>query len=307
MYYTLGAHAVLPTSKILCRCTVSSHAKAGQAVPPSKTRSRGWVLPHPGKEPTRFYCRLAIEPRKGIYYGFDWEAHRSSALALPIEHQVSGTHWNVATQVPSKSQKRPARTKRRKIKQTHEQDAQPQTESDASSEYRDLTPSDDEDTADEVHSMTDGGRSETDVQSVATDDAPKTPRKRKRATAIGTSTPRRPRTTKLAAPTPHSKAAMRARARSRKLAPVRLPPPDLQTQEHYQQLENLPEDPWLRAMHVLHVAARPNHLPCRGEEFNKVLRTVEELLEEGSGGCVCEFPSPSSRVHFDTFLGVRAL
>ena len=50
---------------------------------------------------------------------------------------------------------------------------------------------------------------------------------------------------------------------------------------------NLSEDPWLHAMHALHVAARPEALPCRGEEYSRVLRAVEELLEEGSGGCVC--------------------
>jgi origin recognition complex subunit 1 len=44
-------------------------------------------------------------------------------------------------------------------------------------------------------------------------------------------------------------------------------------------------------MHVLHVGSRPDALPCREEEFERVLRCVGELLEEGSGGCVCVFPS----------------
>ncbi|TFY57938.1 hypothetical protein EVG20_g8346 [Dentipellis fragilis] len=39
-------------------------------------------------------------------------------------------------------------------------------------------------------------------------------------------------------------------------------------------------------MHILHVAARPEALPCRDEEYQRVMRAVEELLEEGSGGCV---------------------
>ena len=56
-------------------------------------------------------------------------------------------------------------------------------------------------------------------------------------------------------------------------------------------LSHLPKDPWLRAMHVLHVGARPDALPCREEEFEKVLRCIGELLEEESGGCVCKFPS----------------
>ncbi|KAH8991280.1 P-loop containing nucleoside triphosphate hydrolase protein [Lactarius akahatsu] len=45
-------------------------------------------------------------------------------------------------------------------------------------------------------------------------------------------------------------------------------------------------DPWLRAMHALHVGARPEALPCRSEEYARVMRAVEELLEEGSGGCI---------------------
>jgi len=294
VYYTLDAQAVLPTSKIIHLCAVSTEEpRAEQATLQPKTRSREWVLPAPEKDPTTFYCRLAMEPRKGIYYEFDWEAHRSSALVHPIEDQVSGNHWKVATQVLSRRQKRPAQTKRRRLGRTLEKEIQSQAESDAGSEYHDPTQSDDEDTANDLPSITDGADSETDMQSVPTGDTPKTPsRKRKRATITSTSTPRRSRTTKLAAPTPHSKAALRARARSKRTPAVRLPPPDFQTQEHYQQLENLPEDPWLRAMHVLHVAARPNTLPCREEEFNRVLRTVEEMLEEGSGGCVCELLSP---------------
>jgi hypothetical protein len=47
------------------------------------------------------------------------------------------------------------------------------------------------------------------------------------------------------------------------------------------------KDPWLRAMHALHVGARPESLPCRAEEYARVMRSVEELLEEGSGGCIC--------------------
>lgn len=114
---------------------------------------------------------------------------------------------------------------------------------------------------------------------------PRTPSRRERGVAV---TPRAKRTggTKVAAPTPHSKAALRARAtRKRKMA-IRPPPPDATADLD---VENLPDDPWLRAMHVLHVASRPEAhlLPCREEEYARILRAVEELLEEGSGGCIC--------------------
>lgn len=120
---------------------------------------------------------------------------------------------------------------------------------------------------------------------------PRTP-SRKRKSNISATTPRRSKrarqTTTIAAPTPHSKAALRARrsrANLRRALPA--PPPELALGAD--QLVNLPSDPWLAAMHVLHVGARPEVLPCREEEFGKILRSVEGLLEEGSGGCVCEF------------------
>ncbi|KAJ3501971.1 hypothetical protein NLJ89_g9099 [Agrocybe chaxingu] len=39
-------------------------------------------------------------------------------------------------------------------------------------------------------------------------------------------------------------------------------------------------------MHALHVGSRPDALPCREDEYERVLRCVGELLEEGSGGCI---------------------
>lgn len=115
---------------------------------------------------------------------------------------------------------------------------------------------------------------------------PRTPSRRKRGVVL---TPRAKRSTggtKIAAPTPHSKAALRARATRKRTMAIRPPPPDATPDLD---VENLPDDPWLRAMHVLHVASRPEAhlLPCREEEYARILRAVEELLEEGSGGCIC--------------------
>jgi origin recognition complex subunit 1 len=47
-------------------------------------------------------------------------------------------------------------------------------------------------------------------------------------------------------------------------------------------------------MHALRVGVRPEALPCRAEEYARVMRAVEELLEEGSGGCICKFVNLSS-------------
>ena len=51
-------------------------------------------------------------------------------------------------------------------------------------------------------------------------------------------------------------------------------------------LQDLPADPYQRAMRLLHVGATPESLPCREEEFIDVLSRVEEGVESGGGGCL---------------------
>lgn len=51
--------------------------------------------------------------------------------------------------------------------------------------------------------------------------------------------------------------------------------------------EDLPTDPYQRALRLLHVGATPDSLPCREEEFVDVLSRVEEGVEGGGGGCLC--------------------
>ena len=53
--------------------------------------------------------------------------------------------------------------------------------------------------------------------------------------------------------------------------------------------EDLPTDPYQRALRLLHVGATPDSLPCREEEFVDVLSRVEEGVEGGGGGCLCEY------------------
>jgi len=50
----------------------------------------------------------------------------------------------------------------------------------------------------------------------------------------------------------------------------------------------LPTDPYQRALRLLHVGATPESLPCREEEFVDVLSKVEEGVEGGGAGCLCE-------------------
>ena len=53
-------------------------------------------------------------------------------------------------------------------------------------------------------------------------------------------------------------------------------------------IENLPTEPYERALRLLHVGATPESLPRREEEFGDVLTRVEEGVETGGGGCLCQ-------------------
>lgn len=286
MYFTLDTDAILPPSNIVRHCTVTD-------VPPNENSTPGQVASsrqtrfanYRQNDLTSFYCRFALDSRKGLYYDFAWGHHKHRALSDSDEEQTSGRSWNVLAE-PLK-QKTTRVQKRPRLSKIIEADELSTRETDTDYEYQE--PVEDRDEDELPIAATDDLDSDPDACSqVFEDDPPKTPsRKRKRTVSTPSkSTPRKSRANKLAAPTPHSKAAIRKR-NNRKGAVVRVPPPDL-TREHYKQLQKLPQDAWLRAMHVLHVAARPDILPCRGEEYSRVLRTVEELLEEGSGGCVCE-------------------
>lgn len=124
---------------------------------------------------------------------------------------------------------------------------------------------------------------------------PSKSKKRKRMVDMGAvATPRRSKKTRttMVQPTPHSKAALSKRKardldvqkspRKSKSFPIRAHNTSLFSSS----LNHLPKDLYVRTLHSLHVGNRPDTLPCREEEYEKVLRNVSELLEEGSGGCV---------------------
>jgi origin recognition complex subunit 1 len=163
---------------------------------------------------------------------------------------------------------------------------------------------------------------------------PRTPRRRGRPPAT-LATPRKRRTTTattLAAPTPHSKAALRARASRKRTRRLDVRPLDLHDESEEGGAEGLKildasgeeeRDPWVRAMRALHVGMRPGGagsgsaegrggsersgagggamLPCREQEYARVLGAVEELLEEGSGGCICTSSPISYHVYLHSY------
>lgn len=271
----------------------------------------------------KFCSFYAINSQRGIFYRFRWEdKHRSgfaSARQIPecedeVDGWALGLDWNVDTtedvvqetkgnssrdrgaKVETKKKGPPAK-KRVKIEADREDDQEDDDEDvDSGSEaaFSNDEEDDDHEFDEAASSEDDGGGTEDDTNPFE----PSTPsRKRKRGQAAP-KTPRKSGRGNLAHPTPHSKAALRKRKslraagggspRKRKATTFAIRPPTL---EFKTDMSKLPKDPWLRAMHVLHVGNRPEALPCRTVEYEKVLASVGELLDEGSGGCVCKSQS----------------
>ncbi|KAF9015037.1 hypothetical protein BDQ17DRAFT_1340381 [Cyathus striatus] len=202
----------------------------------------------------QFYCHLAIDSQRGLYFTFEWKSHLQIALDLsaPPEEQNEmewgdGAGWNV---VPTRRRKQDDTLSTIEEEHEHESDESPEKIGEDSFKQHPRTPS----------------------------------RKRKHA-AI--KTPRksdRRKSETVVHPTPHSRLRQ---ARSRAKKKVKSFPSILhqRNSELYDTLQKL-KDPWTRALHVLHVGSRPEMLPCREDEYKRILRCVGELVEEGSGGCV---------------------
>ena len=271
VYLSLDATSVVDTSAILAHCDVSSSPTKSQK--PASSRYKA----HVSTMANSFFCINAVDSRRGLYYELDWHAHREQSLERAEGGDVqwgSGAPWVVAVE--------PVQKRRTKTSARVKEDADTESGAGSDGEYRD-------ESADE--------RSILDIYADSADAdpaEPRTPSKKRKRPASTTSTPRRKRVAPtLAAPTPHSKRALRARARR---VAMRAPAPEMASAFSLGDAST-ETDPWLRAMQALHVGARPGALPCRTEEYGRVMRAVEELLEEGSGGCICELIAPFSVVN----------
>ncbi len=234
-----------------------------------------------------FVCRFAVHSRRGLYYTFRWKNHHKAAMAAMSrgtrDQRASGEFWRVLVDAfPSKPKPKPREKKREDV--DIESGAEESSDGHSGDGY--IESSDDADDDDELPVAGAAESEEEEDLDEEEYDEPKTPsRKRKRATA--TTLRKRP-TRVIAQPTPHSKAALARRAQSspkKRQKFTRLPQASYVADNF---INTLPKDPWLRAMHALHVGSRPDALPCRDDEYQHVLRSVRDLLEEGSGGCICE-------------------
>jgi origin recognition complex subunit 1 len=224
-------------------------------VSPASIISRCTIAGSPTKRATEnFVCSSALNGQKGIYYSFSWPEHHARALQVDIDSEdaLSGAIWDVLVE---ELDERPAPgptkegAKRQRKSRTRENEP-----SDSGGED-DYTPGEhDESDVDEDVEIVPDSESEPEPEPEEEEvvAVPRTPSRRgRRGRAKTTSTtprrspkkaestvttPRRPRTVRsVAAPTPHSKAALRARTRT---ARVQVRPPPLQlSRSHYDALQ----------------------------------------------------------------------
>ncbi|TRM64559.1 P-loop containing nucleoside triphosphate hydrolase protein [Schizophyllum amplum] len=266
----------------------------------------------------KFYCTHAINSARGLYYDLDWDEHSANATAVSsssgdVEALGRGEEWDI---VPDHQENKTLHPKTRtRARQEVSDDSDSDDDAALDDEFATHSDSDDDDELPVVDlNASDDDEDPSDDE----DPTPHTPSRRKRKRgAPAASSPRKRRRT-VAQPTPHSKAALRKRAaRAVPRSPTKTPHspskgtsrspskgtprsptktprsptkklavrPRIQTFTTLD-LSHVPKDPWLRAMQSLHVGSRPEALPCREAEFDRVLKCVGDLLEEGSGGCV---------------------
>lgn len=226
-----------------------------------------------------FVCRFALHSGQGNYYEFDWEEHHRFALSSKPTHEAKSA-WRANSAhitVQNKRQKKqPALSMSKGNRSETDSDSEEKT-----SDYEHDEEEDEEEIGDELSEVEENDDIEEDDDGYYKGKSQKSPSKDKRRLKLKM----RPTKRKQAILTPDSKVALRTRGK-RKGAGRDFPLPRLATD--YLRLENLPSDPYLRAMRLLHVGARPDALPCREDEYMEVMSAVLSLLEEGSGGCVCE-------------------
>ncbi|KAL5526336.1 ORC1 [Sanghuangporus sanghuang] len=272
IYFSLSGTAILTPQAVKEKCAV------GFEVPSFPTVSRikkGKAFTH---MQDTFFCRSAIDARRGLYYQLDWEKHRETALTS--DDKISGSAWIVDVAPPS-----PRKTVRRTRKSYSNVDESSDSEDEYQAHAEDE--GNDEDSGSDVDILSDiQPASEEEIDEDEVEAIVQTPSKRRRRASQPTTPRKQKRRKYLAEPTPHSRAAMKGRKMSMSKRLAIKPAPQIAYDYLKAFGDTLPQDPWLRALQVLHVGSRPDVLPCRENEFQRILRSVEGLLEEGSGGCV---------------------
>ncbi|KAL0068798.1 Origin recognition complex, subunit 1 [Marasmius tenuissimus] len=309
VYYSLAGSDVLDPLVILGPCKIREGKKDDVPKSPSKKGSRTLDrideedededLEHASGSEESLQCRLVLDSKKGLFYSFSWDIHHLTATRK-YEARDAGDwtmekackFWDIDLGQVSKDtgkSKPKAQQSRKKLKTKHVvKEEEPESDPSSGEEYQTGENQEEEESDQEPEEEVpeeDLFEEEPEVVDDEDERVPRTPRKRKRGVSIY-STPKKSRGRQVVAPTPHSKAAIRRRQKS--ASPSKLKAVRLQATYNApdKTLKALPPDPWLRAMHVLHVGSRPKVLPCREDEYDEVLQTIRDMVEEGSGGCL---------------------
>jgi len=258
VYYLVKDALLVDVCSILGHCII--RPKGTKAKKTSKS----------SKKVTEYKIEASYDPVTGIYYPINWNDFHSDKMTVRETDRVA--IWNVA--VDSSSRKR-----------GHAQESDDSSD-ESSSEELALEPISEEESDDGTASADDDldalepPVSDSETEANRSTVSPTKKRKRKQDDTVGQTPVKKRKGT--VQPTPHSKAALRARKKFK----IR-PPSDLG--QDNTTLYTMEDDPFLRAMHTLHVGERPDSLPCRDEEYVNIFENVIGLLQEASGGCICEY------------------
>lgn len=251
-----------------------------------------------------FFCKLAVDGRRAIFYNLDWVAHR--ATALRNSRWDDFTAWSVRieefkpkSKPTTKKKKADAGRRGKRVRASEHEEGESDSDMDqeddeededdffmGNNEEEEDKPDDDELDGDESEEEEDGDMDEDEDEDVYMTSS--TPGKRRLHGSPSKRTPFKRRTFR-AQPTPHSKAALhKRRNHSRNSGVYKKLVFNIEAGPDDAEFQSLPPDPWLRAMHTLHIANRPRGaaLPCREQEFGEILTGLQGILEEGTGGCI---------------------
>jgi origin recognition complex subunit 1 len=270
--------------------TTSNHS-------PSKSRSRGLQrAPSPTSDDANdaedehtYYINRSCHLASNSFYEINWPDFRVDKCG--VQGDCEGSQWQLDPGKDVKGHK-VARKQNNDIDETsssESDDSEDEYGKEREQNMEGSEASDEEDADMGVPEYEDSGEGEG-----GSDESPtsllrllKTPNKKRKRNVDyyddPFKTPSKRRRRAGAEPTPHSKAALRKRRHLK----FKIKPPTATTQDNTT-LQGLPADPYLRAMYTLHVGERPDTLPCRDEEYVAILEAVLELLQETSGGCICE-------------------
>ncbi|KAG8904591.1 Origin recognition complex, subunit 1 [Tulasnella sp. 403] len=291
IYYTPDQSAVLPLQSIIEPCVVD-----GSPLKEYTPRKRG--------DPDELFCdTIAVN---GLHFQLHWPKHRNTSITASLRKPDQAQMiWNVkikgaiprrpsdrkAVSHPNRSTPKKTNTFRPNAKYS---DSETETDSEASDPYEQMQDAEssgsEEDDSNTVASHSETSPLEEDELETDDESAGRARKRRRVTSSVATPTRKRQKGTR-ALPTPSSKAALATRrwtTKARRKGKLRISRPSTYETARADQeaLMSLPKDPHLRAMHLLHVAARPDALPGRTQEFDDVLASVLSVLEEGTGGCI---------------------